>query len=239
MMVDFIAAPASLPPGQRVYAIGDVHGCIDQLTALHHSIARDLTDRPIADAVLVHLGDYVDRGPDSQAVVALLAAGPPIPGLRTVNLMGNHEFMMLDALASGQPAAADLWLSNGGANALYSWGVPRLARQAEWAAHIPLPHLLFLRDLALMHREGPFLLVHAGIRPGVRLCQQTRQDLLWIREPFLSAEGDLGFVVVHGHTPTREPVVRPNRIGIDTGAVMGGVLTCAILEDDRLGFLTN
>lgn len=238
-MVDFITAPASLPPGHRIYAIGDIHGCIDQLMALHKAIARDLADRPVAEAVLVHLGDYVDRGPDSQAVVALLAEGPPIPGLPTVNLMGNHEFMMLDALASGQKEAADLWMSNGGADTLHSWGVPRLAKQADWAARIPPAHLTFLRDLDLMHQEGPYLLVHAGIRPGVRLRQQARQDLLWIREPFLSSKGDLGVVVVHGHTPTREPVVRPNRIGVDTGAVMGGVLTCAILEDDRLGFLSN
>jgi serine/threonine protein phosphatase 1 len=238
-MIDFIAAPAALPPGQRIYAIGDVHGCIEQLEALHQAIAQDLAERPAQQALLVHLGDYVDRGPDSAAVVALLAAGPPIPGLPTVNLMGNHEHMMLDALASGDADAAELWLSNGGADTLFSWGVPRQTKQADWAACIPPPQLTFLRELEMMHQEGPYLFVHAGIRPGVRLRQQAREDLLWIREPFLSAKGDLGTVVVHGHTPVREPVVRPNRIGIDTGAVMGGVLTCAVLEDDRLGFLAN
>jgi len=241
-MIEFVAAPATLPPGQRAYAIGDIHGCIDQLEALHQAIAEDLAQRPAAEAVLVHLGDYVDRGADSAAVVARLAAGPPIPGLRTVNLMGNHEHMMLDALSSGQAEAAELWMANGGADTLFSWGVPRQVKQAEWARRIPRPHLLFLRDLALAHRQGPYLFVHAGIRPGVRLSQQARQDLLWIREPFLSAKGELagepGMVVVHGHTPGREPVVRPNRIGIDTGAVMGGVLTCVVLEADRLGFLT-
>ena len=242
-MIEFIAAPAALPQGQRVYAIGDIHGCLDQLQALHQAVAQDLAERPTADAVLIHVGDYVDRGPDSAGVVALLAAGPPVKDLPTVNLMGNHEHMMLDALSSGQAEAAELWLGNGGADTLFSWGVPRQVKQADWAARIPRPLLLFLRDLALMHREGPYLFVHAGIRPGVRLSQQARQDLLWIREPFLSAKGDLGgepgMVVVHGHTPVREPVVRPNRIGIDTGAVMGGVLTCAVLEEERLGFLTN
>lgn len=238
-MIDFVTAPAQLPPGQRVYAVGDVHGCIDQLTALHQAIAEDLAARPVADALLVHLGDYVDRGPDSAAVVTLLAAGPPVPGLPTINLMGNHEFMMLDALVSGEEPSAELWLSNGGADTLYSWGVPRTTKQVDWASRIPVPHLLFLRDLALMHQQGPYLFVHAGIRPGVRLRQQARQDLLWIREPFLSSKADLGLVVVHGHTPTKEPVVRANRIGIDTGAVMGGMLTCAVLEDDRLGFLRN
>ena len=238
-MVDFIAAPAILPPGQRVYAVGDVHGCVEQLEALHRAIAHDLADRPVAAALLIHLGDYVDRGPDSAAVVALLAAGPPIAGLPTLNLMGNHEHMMLDALASGDAEAAGLWLSNGGADTLFSWGVPRQTKPADWAACIPLPHLAFLRNLAMTHQEGPYLFVHAGIRPGVRLRQQVREDLLWIREPFLSAKGDHGMVVVHGHTPVREPVVRANRIGIDTGAVMGGALTCAVLEDDRVGFLAT
>jgi len=242
-MIDFAAAPATLPPGHRAYAIGDVHGCMEQLAQLHHAIAEDLAARPIDAAVLIHLGDYVDRGPDSAAVVALLAAGPPIPGLRTVNLMGNHEHMMLDAVASGKHEAAELWLANGGADTLFSWGVPRQVKPTDWAGRIPRPHLLFLRDLTLAHREGPYLFVHAGIRPGVRLAQQVRQDLLWIREPFLSSKGEFlgepGMVVVHGHTPSREPVVRPNRIGIDTGAVMGGVLTCAVLEDERVGFLAS
>ena len=242
-MIDFVAAPATLPPGHRAYAIGDVHGCMEQLAQLHHAIAEDLVARPIDAAVLIHLGDYVDRGPDSAAVVALLAAGPPIPGLRTVNLMGNHEHMMLDAVASGKHEAAELWLANGGADTLFSWGVPRQVKPTDWAGRIPRPHLLFLRDLMLAHREGPYLFVHAGIRPGIRLAQQVRQDLLWIREPFLSSKGEFlgepGMVVVHGHTPSREPVVRPNRIGIDTGAVMGGVLTCAVLEDERVGFLAS
>ena len=127
------------------------------------------------------------------------------------------------------------------------------------AGRIPVAHLLFLRDLALIHHVGPYLFVHAGLRPGIPLHRQARQDMLWIREPFLSAKGPFlrdtprnalegaggaagaepAMVVVHGHTPTQEPVVRSNRIGIDTGAVMGGVLTCAVLEGDRVGFLTN
>ena len=241
-MIEFIAAPAALPDGQRVYAIGDIHGCIDQLQALHHAIAEDLAERPTADAVLIHVGDYVDRGPDSAAVIALLAAGPPIKDLPMVNLMGNHEHMMLDALSSGQAEAAELWLGNGGADSLFSWGVPRQVKQTDWAARIPRPHRLFLRDLVLMDRRGPYLFVHAGIRPGVPLRLQVRQDLLWIREPFLSAKGDLGdepgMVVVHGHTPVKAPVIRHNRIAIDTGAVFGWDMTCLVLEDDQLGFLT-
>jgi serine/threonine protein phosphatase 1 len=237
-MIDFVPAPASLPPGQRVYAIGDVHGCLDRLQTMHELIAEDLAARPAEEAVLVHLGDYVDRGPDSAGVVARLAAGAPLPDVPTVNLMGNHEHMMLAALATGETETTELWLANGGADSLQSWGVPRSAQPREWPSYLPMPHLMFLRDLAMRHEAGGYLFVHAGIRPGIPLDRQSRHDLMWIREPFLSWNESYGPVVVHGHTPRPEPVVRPNRIGIDTGAVMGGVLTCAVLEGDKLGFIT-
>ena len=237
-MIDFIPAPASLPAGQRVYAIGDVHGCLDRLEVLHEMITEDLAARPTEAALLVHLGDYVDRGPDSAGVIARLANGAVPAHLPTVNLMGNHEHMMLAAVATGETEATELWLANGGADSLLSWGVPRSAQPKEWPAYLPKAHLLFLRDLAVQHAAGGYLFVHAGIRPGIPLERQSRHDLLWIREPFLSFREQFGPVVVHGHTPRQEPVVRPNRIGIDTGAVMGGVLTCAVLEEDRLGFIT-
>jgi serine/threonine protein phosphatase 1 len=236
-MIDLVQAPATMPPGQRVYAIGDVHGCLERLVAMHELIAEDLMARPADNATLIHLGDYVDRGPESAQVIDWLIAGPPVPAGTFVNLMGNHEHLMLNAIASGDNEAAEIWLSNGGADSLLSWGVPRTAQQADWAARIPVGHLLFLRDLATHLRIGPYLFVHAGIRPGVPLDQQSRHDMLWIREPFLSSKSDHGAVIVHGHTPRQEPMVRPNRIGIDTGAVMGGSLTCVVLEDDRLGFL--
>jgi diadenosine tetraphosphatase ApaH/serine/threonine PP2A family protein phosphatase len=238
-MIDFIPAPGSLPPGQRVYAIGDVHGCLDRLAALHELIAEDIAARPAVGVALVHLGDYVDRGPDSAGVVARLAAGAPLIDVPTINLIGNHEHMMLAAIATGEAEATGLWLANGGADSLLSWGVPRSAQPTEWASYLPVPHLVFLRDLALRHEAGGYLFVHAGIRPGIPLDRQSRHDLMWIREPFLSSTEPFGPVVVHGHTPRQEPVVRPNRIGIDTGAVMGGLLTCAVLEEDRLGFLTT
>jgi serine/threonine protein phosphatase 1 len=151
--------------------------------------------------------------------------------------MGNHEEMMLSAVAASEQGPASHWLTNGGADALMSWGVPRAAPYATWASFIPKPHLIFLRDLVLHHTVGPYLFVHAGIRPGLPIERQVRADLLWIREPFLSSKAKHGLVVVHGHTPRQEPTVRPNRIGIDTGAVIGGVLTCVVLEDDKLKFL--
>lgn len=236
-MIDLASAPATLEPNQRVYAVGDIHGCLERLISLHEQIAADLAARPVEQAWLIHLGDYVDRGPESAQVVEWLLAGPPVPDATCVNLMGNHEEMMLQAVAATEQGPASHWLTNGGADALMSWGVPRNAPYATWATYIPKPHLLFLRDLRLQYAIGPYLFVHAGIRPGVPLDKQARSDLLWIREPFLSSRKEHGAVVVHGHTPRQEPTVRPNRIGIDTGAVIGGVLTCLVLEDDKLGFI--
>lgn len=236
-MIDFARAPGTLPDDQRVYAIGDVHGCLEQLQALHSAIAEDIAARPVASCVLVHLGDYVDRGPDCAEVVDLLAVGPSVPGTSIVNLMGNHEEMMIAALSSGNAMDAIHWSRNGGAESLLSWRIGRGVPQALWPTMIPFQHQSFLRGLVLSHRIGPYFFAHAGVRPAVALDHQKQEDLLWIREPFLSSKKDLGAVIVHGHTPTKDPVVRPNRIGIDTGAVLGGVLTCAILEADKIGFL--
>ena len=235
-MPSFQPAPAALPAGRRVYAIGDIHGCARQLAALHGAIADDLARRPCPAPLLLHVGDYVDRGPDSRGVVARLAAGDPLSGVPTVNLMGNHEQTMIDAL-SGDGAAATDWMIGGGREALRSWGGDPDAPRAAWPQAVPDAHLAFLRALVLQHREGAYLFVHAGIRPGVALERQARQDLLGIRQPFLYSEADFGVVIVHGHTPKPAPVLRPNRIGIDTGAVYGGRLTCAVLEENRVGFL--
>jgi len=238
-MIEFAAAPAILPPGQRVYAVGDVHGCMDRLAALHEMIAEDIAERPAARTTLVHLGDYVDRGTDSAQVIDWLINRPPVPADTIINLMGNHEQMMLAAVAGADAEAASLWLTNGGADSLLSWGVSRSVPPAEWASRIPLQHLIFLRDLTICHRVGPYLFVHAGIQPGVPLDRQTRHDMIWIREPFLSSRADHGAVIVHGHTPKRQPLVQPNRIAIDTGAVLGGALTCLVLEGDKLAFLQS
>jgi diadenosine tetraphosphatase ApaH/serine/threonine PP2A family protein phosphatase len=239
-MLELSAAPAALAASLRVYAVGDVHGCLERLQALHAAIAADLAERPIGHAVLIHLGDLVDRGPDSAGVVAFLARGAHPAGIaETTTLRGNHEALMLAALDAPEANdAARLWIVNGGADALHSWGVPRQAEPKDWAAYLPQAHVTYLRNRPLSRRIGGYLFVHAGIRPGVPVEHQDPHDLLWIREPFLSSTADHGVVVVHGHTPRPAPEVRPNRIGIDTGAVMGGSLTCVVLEADRLGFLT-
>jgi serine/threonine protein phosphatase 1 len=236
-MIELAPAPASLPSGRRIYAIGDIHGCNRQLANLHDAIAGDLASRPAASALLLHIGDYVDRGADSAGVIARLLNGCPIPGMDMVNLMGNHESTMLEAL-SGQRAAGTDWLFAGGKAALQSYGIDPDGPRDHWATLIPQAHQDFLRDLVLMHREGGYAFIHAGVRPGIPLESQARDDLLRSRQPFLYSEADFGAVVVHGHTPVKAPVVRHNRIAIDTGAVFGGNLTCVVLEAGTLGFLT-
>ncbi len=235
-MIALQDAPGRLPLGHRVYAIGDIHGCLDRLRTLHAAIAADLAARPVSDPLLVHVGDYVDRGPDSAGVVRLLAAGDPIPGVPTVNLMGNHERTMIDALEGIGPSATD-WMISGGREALASWGGDPDAPRTTWPAHVPPDDMAFLRGLALRHQVGGYLFVHAGIRPGVALSAQTEQDMITIRNSFLYSEQDFGVVVVHGHTPRIAPEIRFNRIGIDTGAVFNGRLTCAVLEADQIGFI--
>jgi serine/threonine protein phosphatase 1 len=240
-VITIALAPAALPPDQRVYAVGDVHGCADRLDLMHGAIAEDLAARPVAHALLIHLGDLIDRGPDSAGVIEhLLRPFPSVPGAaapHVVNLIGNHEDMFLAALAGSDRQAAEIWLANGGGETLASWGVSWRAGPDGWRSAIPPAHLGFLRALALICRAGGYAFVHAGLRPGVALEAQRRDDMLWIREPFLSWSGALPAVVVHGHTPEDVPAILPHRIGVDTGAVLGGPLTCAVLEADGVTFL--
>jgi len=234
----FRAAPGWLPRGQRVYAIGDIHGCKSELATLHNAITADLTKRPIASALLIHLGDYIDHGPDSAGVIDLLAARPRIPNVATINLRGDHENMLLMALDGDRAAGTD-WMWSGGHTTLGSLGVPSNLPRELWASVLRPSRLAFLRNLTWWHREGSYLFVHAGIRPGIPLAKQEKDDLVTIRQPFLFTEEDFGFAVVHGHSTNPAPVVTKNRIGIDTGAGVGGMLTCAVLEEDRVAFLIS
>ena len=228
----------ALPEGQLLYAVGDIHGRRDLMRTLLALIAEDSRARPRASQrILVFLGDYVDRGADSGGVVADLLAGT-LPGFDTHFLKGNHEAILLDFLAD--PLRLDHWLMNGGRATMDSYGVDKRAlaearaRPETWrqafAAALPEAHLRFFGTLKLSVTFGDYLFVHAGVRPGVPLAAQSEDDLVWIRRPFLDHTGSFGKVVVHGHTPAALPVIRPNRIGIDTGAVFSDRLTALRLE---------
>jgi serine/threonine protein phosphatase 1 len=234
----------SLPQGQLLYAVGDIHGRLDLLETMLGQIAQNARARQSRQQTLVFLGDYVDRGPDSRGVVERLIRDPLL-GFDTHFLKGNHEAILLDFLE--EPWRLDHWLINGGEATMRSYGVDverlaRLGAPAEiwrntFAEALPDAHLRFLRRLKLTVSFGEYLFVHAGVRPGVPLGAQSEADLVWIRAPFLDSGEPFGKIVVHGHTPTREPVTRPNRIGIDTGAVFTGRLTALRLQDGSREFL--
>ena len=234
--------PPPMPEPARLYAIGDIHGRADLLDRVVEQIRRDMAERPVPNALTVTLGDYIDRGPDSCGVIERLSRNPF--GTDYVALKGNHEAIMEDFLAD--PAVVEHWRYLGGLETLHSYGVPvaGLMRGKDYKgaaealrAAVPETHRRFLSSLATSLRVGRYFLCHAGIRPGVPLQQQSEDDLLWIREPFLDSAADFGVTVVHGHTPSEEPEVRTNRINLDTGAFMTGRLTCAALEAGRVRFL--
>ena len=231
-----------VPADRRVYAVADIHGRADLLSQLFARIDADLSSRPHARATQIFLGDYIDRGPNSREVIDLLIERGRTHD--TTFLKGNHEECILQLMSD--PTVFPEWKMIGGLSTVLSYGVAaagysdpqsyaRLA--AALAEAIPDTHHRFFRSLALSFTLGDFFFAHAGVRPGVTLEAQSAQDLLWIRNDFLWHEEDFGKIVVHGHTPTREPEIRPNRINIDTGAYATGRLTCLVLEDDQMRFL--
>jgi serine/threonine protein phosphatase 1 len=210
-----------------VYAIGDLHGCPDELEVLLDALA------PGADDTVVFLGDYVDRGPAVRALVDRLLRLRDEP-FASVFLRGNHEDMLLSYLGvAGRHG--DVYLENGGGMTLASYGVPAGTSGAATLPLFPAEHLAFFRECRLQYLTGSFLFVHAGIRPGIPLGEQHEEDLLWIREEFFSRPHALPYTVVFGHTPTREARVElPYRIGLDTGLVYGNKLSCLDVDGQRL-----
>ena len=234
------------PKGKRAYAVGDIHGRDDLLELLITEIERDIASRPPADNYVVFLGDYVDRGPGSRAVIERLSS-LGAAAFTPIYLIGNHEEVLLRLLA-GERGLLASWLRFGGAECCQSYGLDpkKLGRQDERVAlgslrqAIPERHAEFLRGLVDTFRFGDYLFVHAGIRPGVDLREQSQLDLRWIRAAFLDDRTDHGFLVIHGHTISEAIDERPNRIGIDTGAYRSGVLSAIGLEGaDRWYLSTN
>jgi len=226
-----------------IYAIGDVHGCLDQLVELEARIADDGLDFE-GEKWLVTLGDHIDRGPHAAATIGHVMGSAP-PGFKRFALMGNHERMMLDFLEN--PAAHAYWLEEGGLETLRSYGVaidyPPLRHLADLYDRldgaIPAAHRGFIETLPLCLSLPGWLFVHAGIRPGIPLSMQTDDDLIWIRAPFLTSQLSGGLRVVHGHTPGRDIVVTPHRIDVDTHCYHTGRLSAVrVTPDGRTAFFS-
>jgi len=223
-----------VPPGERVYAIGDIHGRLDLFTALAAAIERDDKERGTADTTVIFLGDIVDRGPHSSRVIGAARAWSRARKIRFIS--GNHEEMFLLSFSSSDTLRN--FLKYGGRETILSYdisaedllGATLEETKALMNAAVPADDRQFLHGFEKMVTIGDYVFVHAGIRPNEPLNKQTGQDCRWIREPFLSYEGSYGKTIVHGHTVTEEVEFRANRIGIDTGAYLTGKLTALCLE---------
>jgi serine/threonine protein phosphatase 1 len=206
---------------RRTFVIGDIHGCYKTLMALLAKISPD----PARDA-LIFLGDYIDRGPDSQKVIAeLLQLQQKYTNF--VALKGNHERMFLDFLAGRD---REFYLMMGGRSTLKSYGLAK-----KWSPEnknsIPQDHLIFINELFSYWEDEEYIYTHAGLQPGIHVSQQTPEWLLWARNKFIDSDYDFGKRVIFGHTPFTTPRIESNKIGIDTGAVFDGRLTCLILPE--------
>jgi serine/threonine protein phosphatase 1 len=231
----------------RTYAIGDIHGHLDKLVEVHRRIEADRARTGDAEAPVIHLGDLVDRGPDSAGVVETLRAGIA-DGQPWQVLKGNHDRLMTLFLQADPQRDPGLrleldWLSPqlGGRQTLASYGVdtsrPPADIHRDARQRVPAAHLSFLSDLPVMIRRGPCAFVHAGIRPGVPLDRQAEDDLVWIRRDFHDDYRDHGALIVHGHTPVDAPAHYGNRVNLDSGVAFGGPLSAAVFEDHEVFIL--
>ncbi|MBB5710520.1 metallophosphoesterase family protein [Sphingomonas xinjiangensis] len=232
---------ASLPEGQRVYAIGDIHGRLDLLKQLVVTIEQDDAARPATQTTILFLGDLVDRGPESAQVVSYLMdlqRRSPVGRVRL--LLGNHEEVFLSA-ATGDEKALRFFTKIGGRETILSYGISEERYDAldyaelltEFQARVPAEHTDFISSFEDMLVLGDYVFVHAGIRPTEPLAAQKPKDLRWIREGFLDVTTPFEKVVVHGHTIVADVEELPNRIALDTGAYRSGKLTAMGFEADQ------
>ena len=228
-----------------VYCIGDIHGHLDLLVGLESLIKDDMARDPSQSALLVYLGDYVDRGPASSKVIAHLLSRDTLCH-QEVFLRGNHEQVLLDALKS--PAAMELLCSFGGLDTLVSYGLrPRLPLTPEaladmcalFEAALPPEHLAFFQRTRHSFETATHFFAHAGINPGISLGMQKPADLMWIREPFLKSTRRFEKIVVHGHTPVPQAEIRANRINLDTGAYATGRLSCGVIRGNSCRIISS
>ena len=234
---------AAAPDGTRIYAVGDIHGCLPELNALMAAIEVDAGAAQETRAQLVFLGDYVDRGPAVKGVIdRLLDIRDERPD--TIFLKGNHEAAMLDFIRAPEDMTA--WLDWGGRETLKSYGAPHdpktpyIEAAGALAEAMPDEHLDFFQTLQLYHEAEDYLFVHAGLRPGRALAEQNEEDLLWIRRVFHNAARHERpeSVVVHGHQPYDRPLDKGWRIGVDTGVYYSGQLSAVVLEGETRRFIT-
>ena len=233
----------SLPEDTRIYCIGDIHGRDDLLQAIHNKIVLDSVDYS-GDKLVIYLGDYIDRGLQSKAVVDLLLK-EPLEGFQSIYLRGNHEQVLLDFL-NLDPSIASQWFNFGGQSTVLSYGVSiagipfgdKLKQlQQDLADKIPTDHLSFYTQLKYSFELGDYFFVHAGVKPKVALNRQNAMDMMWIRDEFLNSKFRFEKMIVHGHSVVGVPEEKANRIAIDTGAYTSGRLTCLVLEGEQRRFL--
>lgn len=239
--------PSANTDGRLIYAIGDIHGCYRQLRDLLRIISDDALERAMGRTpVLIFCGDYIDRGPHSSQVIEALCWLKRYRPFDLHFLKGNHEEILQCYIRD--PSEALSWIRFGGKETLSSYGVlppdmdapvsDHIRARDDFLSQFPVSHLLFLEKLELFVIIGDYAFVHAGVRPGISLAEQTESDFLWIREEFLNHNGQHEKIIIHGHTWVDEhPIIRPFRIGIDTGTYETGVLSALRLEDGRIEVL--
>ena len=231
-----------MPSGVRIYAVGDIHGCLDLLDELLARINDDMSSRPAVRPLSIFLGDYIDRGPSSRETIDRLIAHAEKN--ESVFLKGNHEQIAISCLRDR--GLFERWMRLGGLETLRSYGITpgapsddkQIVRlQAAFHEALPQSHFRFFRDLQSSFACGDYFFAHAGVKPDIPLSQQKESDLLWIRQEFLSSRDDFGKIIIHGHTPARDIEVGPNRVNIDTGAFATGRLTCLVIDESSLSLI--